>query len=40
MAYSTYDKINDKYAEVEILASKQKALFYDGRILKNDIPEL
>ena len=38
MAYSTYDKINGKYAEVEILASKQKALFYDGRILKNDIP--
>ena len=38
MAYSTYDKINGKYAEVEILASKQKALFYDGRILKENIP--
>lgn len=38
MAHSTYDKINGKYAEVEILASKQKALFFDGRILKKDIP--
>ena len=38
MSYSTYDKINGKYAEVEILASKQKALFFDGRISKKDIP--
>lgn len=38
MAYSAYDKINGKYAEVEILASKQKALFFDGRIQRKDIP--
>ena len=32
MAYSEFDKINGKYAEIELTGIGQKALFFDGRI--------
>ena len=38
MIPNSYDKINGKYAEVELFGGKQKALFFDGRILKNGTP--
>lgn len=38
MAYSEYDKINGKYAEVELTDIGQKVLFFDGRIDRNTIP--
>lgn len=38
MPYSEYDKINGKYAEVELTDIGQKVLFFDGRINRKTIP--
>ena len=38
MSYSEYDKINGKYAEVELTDIGQKVLFFDGRINHKTIP--
>lgn len=38
MSYSEYDKINGKYAEVELTDIGQKVLFFDGRINRKTIP--
>lgn len=39
MAYSEYDKINGKYAEIELTGIGQKALFFDERINHKSIPD-